>query len=139
MSCVNQVMNRAALRCALSTLVPDRRPLQSEADVIYKLGQKLMNFADNREVSFPVFMMILDMYKVFSVFNMPLDTGYISEIDMRRNLAEQELSNRISDDAIAQVYAAHNHKDLNFYTFGYAVYTYNRFRAYTNAFNDARL
>lgn len=114
LSCVNQVMNRAALKCALSTLVPDRRPLQSEADVIYKLGQKLMNNQDNREVSFPVFMMILDLYKVFSVFNIPLDTGYISENEMRRNLAEQELSNRVSDDAIAQVYVAHGHKNLNF-------------------------
>jgi hypothetical protein len=34
LTCVNQVMNRASLRCALGTLVPDRRPLQSEADII---------------------------------------------------------------------------------------------------------
>jgi hypothetical protein len=40
---------------------------------------------------------------VFSVFNVPLDSGYISEFDMRRNLAEGEMPNRVSDDAIREV------------------------------------
>jgi hypothetical protein len=34
LQCVNQKMNRAALKCALSILVPDRRPQQAEADII---------------------------------------------------------------------------------------------------------
>lgn len=115
-------MNRAALRCALGTLVPDRRPLQSEADIVYRLGLKIANNTEYKEISFPVFLMVLDMYKVFSVFNIPLDSGYISELDMRRNLTEGEMPNRVSDDAIREVYRAYDHQDLNFYSFGYAVY-----------------
>lgn len=121
MQCVNQIMNRSGLKCALSTLVPDRRPLQAEADVVFRLGQKLMNDTQDRDISFPVFLMILDLYKVFSVFNIPLDSGYLSESEMRRQLAELELSNRVSDDAIREVFRSYDHKDMNFYTFGYAV------------------
>lgn len=118
LQCVNQIMNRAGLKCALSTLVPDRRPLQAEADVAFKLGQKLMNDTQDRDISFPIFLMILDLYKVFSVFNIPLDSGYLSENEMRRQLAELELSNRVSDDAIREVFRSYDHNDMNFYTFG---------------------
>lgn len=33
---------------------------------------------------------------------------------MRRQLAELELSNRVSDDAIREVFRAYEHKDMNF-------------------------
>lgn len=88
-------MNRAGLRCALALAVPGRIVEQSEADTVFRVGMRLMH--ENKfTLSFPVFVMIADLYRTFTAFDLPVDNGFINESDLTRRLAEMEMPHRIS-------------------------------------------
>jgi len=67
-------MNRAGLRCSLSLITNDHRNVdQSEADAVFLVGTSLQDSKNG--LSFPVFLMIADLFRTFSSFDIPADNG----------------------------------------------------------------
>lgn len=75
-------MNRAGLRCGLMITVPGKEVVQTEADTVFRLGQKIMHGGRERYISYPVFVLLADYYKMFAKMNSPVDNGTIGQNDM---------------------------------------------------------
>lgn len=121
-------MNRHSMRCALSLISRSHRPIQSEADAVYGLGQRLMS--DSGQVTFPMFLMLADIYRSFN--SMVMDSSVISESQLRRGLAEQNYPNRFSDSAVKEIYRTNGGKPMDFKTFCVGMYYYQRFKVYAD-------
>lgn len=105
-------MNRFSMRCALSVVTSDKVPIMSEVDTAYRLGQKVMQTNHYNSVTFPVFVMVADIYRTFRVISQFGDTR-VDEPQMRRLLAENDAPNKFTDDAIREVYLANDGKHLD--------------------------
>lgn len=98
-TCAQETMNRVGLRCALNLAVPGRSVEQPEADVTFRIGQRLM--AHNKfSLSFPIFVMLSDLFRIFSMFDMPVDNGLVSRKMLLRKIEELQIPQRISPYAI---------------------------------------
>lgn len=128
--CAQETMNRAGLRCSLSLITNDHRNVdQSEADAVFLIASSLQ---DNKNgLSFPVFLMIADLFRTFSAFDIPADNGYINQRTLIRSLNESDLPHRISEPAAKAIFAATGQEEINFATFCFAVITYNRWFMYS--------
>lgn len=78
LQCSQEFMNRAGLRCGLSITVRGRDIAQAEADIVFNLGARIMKNDDPKKLSFACFVYLADLYKMFSYFDTPLDSGSVS-------------------------------------------------------------
>lgn len=100
--CAQETMNRAGLRCALSLITNDHRNVdQSEADAVFLVGVSLQNYKNG--LSFPTYLMIADLYRTFTSFDVPADNGYINKRSLLRSLNESELPHRISELGVKDI------------------------------------
>jgi len=94
--CAQETMNRAGLRCSLSLITNDHRNVdQSEADAVFLVGVSMQE--NKNGLSFPVFLMISDLFRTFSSFDIPADNGYINQRTLVRALNESDLPHRITE------------------------------------------
>lgn len=113
-------MNRAGLRCALSLVTSDHRNVdQSEADAVFLIGASLQDYKNG--LSFATYLMLSDLFRTFTSFDVPADNGYINRRTLLRSLNESELPHRISELAVKNIYAATGQDEINFSTFCFAV------------------
>lgn len=94
-NCAQETMNKTGLRCALALCVPGRHVEQAEADTVFRVGLRLMPH-DSFTLSFPIFVLISDLYRTFTAFDVAVDNGFISKAELTRRLAEMEMPHRIS-------------------------------------------
>lgn len=125
-SCAQETMNRAGLRCGLSMLLNDREVDQSEADVAFRVALTLMP-TNKWTVSFPIFVMVADLFRTFSSFDIPIDDGFVSRNELQRQLAEQDLPHRITPEAITEIFTATGQQQIGFPLFCFSVIMHNRF------------
>lgn len=128
-------MSRSGLKCGLSIVVPGRVITQAEADVAFRVALSYMS--EKWDISFVAFSMVADLYRTFSSFGVPMDSGYVTEAEMLRKLAEQDMPHRINQFAIKSLYSGVGTSSMNFSTFAHAVVIYNRWFMYTSASGDA--
>lgn len=57
---------------------------------------------------------------------------------MRRGLAEQNSPNRFSDEAIREIFRAHDNRAMSFKTFCLGMLFYNRFKVYSDVMVNVR-
>lgn len=98
---------------------------QSEADAVFRVGLEYIN--NKWSISFPVFVMLADLYKTFSVFNVPLDNGSVRKGELLRHLAEMEMPHRISLLGMKKVFSVIDTNELSFSQFVHGVIAFNRF------------
>lgn len=110
-------MNRAGLRCGLALTAQYRTISQAEADIAFKLGNNLMKEDYAGDISFPIFVLLADMYKTYSLFDVPLDSGFVSKTTMLRHLSEMDMPHRFTPESISEVFNAINEDNLQFYKF----------------------
>lgn len=115
--CAQVKMNRQGLKCALTITTPLKTPSQSEVDVVFKLGQEISHDRWVKTISFPVYLLISDIYRVFSGIESPLDSSYISKVDMVRSLEENDYPHRFDVGAINMIYESHALEEMSFYEF----------------------
>lgn len=113
-------MNRAGLRCGLTIAVRGRQVDQSEADVVFRVGLTLMTH-NKWSISFPVFLMLADLYRTFSAFDVPIDNGSISQSELLRHLAEMDIPHRVTPSAVHAIFAASGQTQLQFPLFCFTV------------------
>lgn len=118
-SCAQETMNRAGLRCGLSIVVQGRNMDQSEADAVFKVGKQYIN--NQWTISFPVFVLLSDLYKTFSIFNVPVDNGVVGKGELLRHLAEMEMPHRITLDAMKKIFKVIDSDELAFAQFAHSV------------------
>jgi len=119
-------MNRASLRCGLAMLMTDREVDQSEADVAFRVGLTLM--PHNRwAISFPIFVLIADLFRTYSTFDIPIDDGFIGKTELMRQLAEQDIPHRLTPDAASEIFQATGQKQIGFPLFCFTVVMHNRY------------
>lgn len=94
-NCAQETMNKTGLRCALALAVPGRHVEQSEADTAFRIALRLMPH-DSFTISFPVFVLISDLYKTFVAFDVAADNGFVTQAELTHRLAEMEMPHRIS-------------------------------------------
>lgn len=124
--CAQETMNRAGLRCGLSIVVPSRQVDQSEADVVFRVGLTLMP-KNKWSISFPIFVMVSDLYRTFSAFDVPIDNGFINQNELLRQLAEQDLPHRITPGAAKEIFKATGQQEIQFPLFCFSVIIFNRY------------
>jgi hypothetical protein len=137
-NCAQETMNRAGLRCALALAVPGRLVEQSEADTAFRVGMRLMQ-SNKFTMSFPVFVLVADLYRTFTAFDLPVDNGFINESDLTRRLAEMEMPHRISPYAVKAIFDAVDDNEIGFPLFCFSVIVYNRWKQYSSANHDKPL
>lgn len=93
--CAQETMNKTGLRCALALTVSGRHVEQSEADTAFRVGLRLMPH-DTFTLSFPIFVIISDLFRTFTAFDVAVDNGFITKAELTRRLAEMEMPHRIS-------------------------------------------
>lgn len=128
--CAQETMNRAGLRCALNITTTDHRNVdQAEADTAFAIGISMQDYKNG--LSFPVFLMIADLYRTFTSFDVPADNGYIGKKQLIRSLNESELPHRITEAGIKAIFDAIGQNEINFPTFCFSVVIYNRWYQYS--------
>lgn len=90
------------MKCALSIIDKNNNPSVSECNMIFNLGMKLMSGEESVGISFPVFLMVADVYRSFSNV-LKFNGSTITEQEMRRNLVENEVPNRYDDESIKSI------------------------------------
>lgn len=118
--CTQASMNRAGLRCGLNIAVPGKNLSQPEADVLYSLGIRFNEIHDNK-MSFCAFIYLVDIYKVFSKFNEPMDTGVVNQKDLVRRIEELDFPTRITADGAKTIFNAIGQDELQIDQFGWAL------------------
>jgi len=68
-------------------------------------------------LSFPIFLLVSDLYRVFSSFDIPIDNGYITKQDLYKRVADQDLPIRLSITAADAILNLDNTPNLDFTTF----------------------
>lgn len=110
-------MNRAGLRCGLALTTQHRTISQSEADVVFKLGNNLMKEDYAGDLSFPIFVLLADMYKTYSLFDVPLDSGFIGQKEVTRHINEADLPTRFDPEAVSEIFSCTDETYMTFYQF----------------------
>jgi len=73
------------------------------------------------DISFVAFALVADLFRTFSSFGVQMDSGFVSEGDMKRKLAEQDMPHRINKFTVKAIFYAIGAIDMNFSTFAHAV------------------
>lgn len=118
-------MNRSSLRCALSIVVHGSNVAQSEADAVFRVALSLMP-VNKWSISFPLFILVADLFRTFRTFDTPADAGYVKRDDMLRHLAEQDRPHRVNTESARVIFDAIGQDHMNFPLFAFAVVIYNR-------------
>lgn len=104
-------MNRSDLKCALTITTPYKQPEQSEVDIIFDVGERVMP-VKQKNLSFIAFLMLADIYRAFSNMNQPIDSGYIRKRDLLRGLQELDVPNRMNETAGNEVFKGYGVEEL---------------------------
>lgn len=96
--CAQDSMNRSSLRCALSIVVHGTNVAQSEADSVFRVALSLMK-VQKWAISFPLFILVADLFRTFRTFDVPADAGLVRRDEMLRHLAEQDRPHRITTES----------------------------------------
>jgi len=93
---------------------------QSDSNEVFKFGQSLM-FRNRFRLSFPIFLLISDLYRIFAGFDIPIDNGYITKQDLRKRLMDQDLPLRLTVTAAEAILSLDDTETIDFSTFASAV------------------
>jgi len=129
--CSDATMSPKGLRCGLGIVSNGRTIEQSDANIVFEFGISLQK-KNKFRISFPVFLLISDLYRIFSGFDVPIDNGYITKNDIKRKMMEQDLPLRLTLTAAQAILDLDNTENIDFNTFASTIVFYNRWFLYSN-------
>lgn len=118
--CAEVTMSPRALRCGLVIVSQGRNIEQSEANIIFNYGLSLQR-RNKFKLSFPIFLLVSDLQRVFVSFDIPADNGFISKQDLQKRVAAQDLPIRLSITAADAMLKLDDSNSLDFTTFATAL------------------
>lgn len=119
-------MNRAALRCALSITLKDRIISDAEVAIIFKTGLALQH-VNRISMSFPVYVLMADLARVFSIVEAPEYTGYCSKDEFLYRLEEMTIPHRLSTVAAKDIANSNVGGMVGFPSFVFGAISWDRF------------
>lgn len=118
-------MSPKGIRCGLGIVSGGRTVEQADANIVFNFGLSLQK-KNKFRISFPIFLLVSDLYRIFAGFDVPIDNGYITKQDIKRKVTEQDLPLRLTLTAAEAILELDSTENIDFNTFASTVVFYNR-------------
>jgi len=131
--CADSTMSPKGLKCGLGIINAGKSISQLDANNVFEFGVSLQK-KNKYRISFPIFIMIADLYRIFSGFDVHIADGYITKKDIKKKILEQDLPIRLpltTANAILDL----DYDKFDFNTFSTIIILFNRYYLYSNGFN----
>jgi len=123
-------MTRPMLRCAMAITSPKRLLDPSEATILWRIALSLMNQKYYSHISFPIFLMISDIYDQFLNFEGPIVSGIVTRKEALRAVRDNLLPSRLSVQSVNWMYDAMG-EEVQFYEYALGQIWISRFALYS--------